>query len=86
MLSYSTDRKSADAAVDKLVAFLDEVEAATGAKQIHIVAHSMGNRVLLPALGAHRQRRCQCRAAAHWRESSSPRRPCPSVNSIAGST
>jgi len=47
---YGTDRASADAAVKSLVDFLGVVAAATGAEKIHIVAHSMGNRVLLPAL------------------------------------
>ncbi len=50
MLRYGSDRSSADAAVNPLVAFLGQVVAATGAKQVHIVAHSMGNRVLLPSL------------------------------------
>jgi esterase/lipase superfamily enzyme len=47
---YGTDRASADKAADSLAAFLAMVEAATGAETIHLVAHSMGNRVLLPAL------------------------------------
>jgi esterase/lipase superfamily enzyme len=50
MLKYGTDRTSADAAVDRLVEFLGQVEDATGAEQIHVIAHSMGNRVLLPSL------------------------------------
>jgi esterase/lipase superfamily enzyme len=47
---YGTDRASADRAVTSLVEFLGRVQGATGAEKIHIIAHSMGNRVLLPAL------------------------------------
>ena len=50
MPRYGTDRSSADAAVTALVTFLGQVVSATGAKQVHIIAHSMGNRVLLPSL------------------------------------
>jgi esterase/lipase superfamily enzyme len=49
-LRYGTDRSSADASADSLVEFLGEVARASGAEQIHALAHSMGNRVLLPAL------------------------------------
>ena len=47
---YGTDRKSADAAADRLVEFLDHLATLDAAGPIHAVAHSMGNRVLLPAL------------------------------------
>jgi esterase/lipase superfamily enzyme len=47
---YGTDRVAAGNASDALVAFLTEVAAATGTANIHVIAHSMGNRVLLPAL------------------------------------
>ena len=47
---YGTDRDIADRAVDRFVEFLGQVEQATGAGKIHLIAHSMGNRVLLPAL------------------------------------
>lgn len=47
---YGTDRDIADRAVDRFVEFLGQVEQATGAEKIHLIAHSMGNRVLLPAL------------------------------------
>ena len=47
---YGTDRVTAGNASDALVAFLTEVATATGIAKIHVIAHSMGNRVLLPAL------------------------------------
>jgi esterase/lipase superfamily enzyme len=47
---YGTDRGSADQAAERLAAFLGIVEAVTGAETIHVIAHSMGNRVLFPAL------------------------------------
>jgi esterase/lipase superfamily enzyme len=50
MLRYGTDLDSAAAAANSLAEFLTAVEHATGAEKIHLVAHSMGNRVLLPAL------------------------------------
>lgn len=50
MVRYGSDRKIADATVPRLVEFLSTLLAATGAERIHLVAHSMGNRVLLPAL------------------------------------
>lgn len=49
-LRYGTDRGSADKAAESLAAFLEMVGAASGAEKIHIIAHSMGNRVLLPVL------------------------------------
>jgi len=50
VLRYGTDRVSADETFPRLIEFLGSVQAATGAKQLHLVAHSMGNRLLLPAL------------------------------------
>lgn len=50
VLRYGTDRDIADRAVDRFVEFLAQVELATGAEKINLIAHSMGNRVLLPAL------------------------------------
>ncbi len=49
-MRYGTDRASADKAAGSLADFLGMVEAATGVETIHLIAHSMGNRVLLPAL------------------------------------
>lgn len=50
VLRYGTDRDIADRSVGRFVEFLGQVEQATGADKIHLIAHSMGNRVLLPAL------------------------------------
>jgi esterase/lipase superfamily enzyme len=50
VLRYGTDRASADAAVARFVDFLGQVADASGAEKIHLIAHSMGNRVLLPGL------------------------------------
>lgn len=47
---YGLDRAAADVAAHELVAFLRQFSDATGVARIHVVAHSMGNRVLLPAL------------------------------------
>jgi len=47
---YGTDRASADAAVADFADFIGQVADATGAGKIHLIAHSMGNRVLLPGL------------------------------------
>jgi esterase/lipase superfamily enzyme len=47
---YGTDRKSAADTVDALASFLVRIAQATGTAKINIIAHSMGNRVLLPAL------------------------------------
>ena len=49
-LKYASDKVIADAAPQALLDFLRAVEIASGAEKIHVVAHSMGNRVLLPAL------------------------------------
>lgn len=47
---YGLDRAAADAAAHELVAFLRQFSEATGVARLHVIAHSMGNRVLLPAL------------------------------------
>ena len=47
---YGSDRVSADAAADRLVEFLDRLASIDPDGPLHVVAHSMGNRVLLPAL------------------------------------
>jgi esterase/lipase superfamily enzyme len=50
LLRYGTDRDNADRAAASLAEFLNVVAASTDAERIHVIAHSMGNRVLLPAL------------------------------------
>ncbi len=48
---YFADQKSSLAAVDDLRAFLEFVVAKSGASHVHLIAHSMGNPLLLRALG-----------------------------------
>jgi len=47
---YSADREAAEFTAEHLANFLDSVVSAVGAKHIHIIAHSMGNRALTLAL------------------------------------
>ncbi len=48
--SYDTDRESAVAAAQDLAAFIETVAVYSGAAQVHVIAHSMGNEPLLAAL------------------------------------
>lgn len=48
--SYFTDRETVDIATEQLKVFLQRVVARLGAAKVHLVAHSMGNMVLLRAL------------------------------------
>lgn len=50
MLSYSRDRESAQQAEPYLRAFLNLVVKQSGAKKISVIAHSMGNQLLMPVL------------------------------------
>lgn len=52
LLAYPTDEAQAmsEASVAALAALLEDVALRTGAQRIYVVAHSMGNRVLLRAL------------------------------------
>jgi len=52
LLSYAADTRTVagDALLDDVSAFLTEVAQRSGAERIHLVAHSMGTRVLLRAL------------------------------------
>ena len=50
LFSYLDDEKSVALSVGNLKEFLGEVAKRSGAKQVHLIAHSMGNRALLPAL------------------------------------
>jgi esterase/lipase superfamily enzyme len=48
--SYDTDRENAVAAAQDLAAFIETVAVYSGAAQVHVIAHSMGNEPLLAAL------------------------------------
>ncbi len=50
LTGYSGDQRSADASAAPLAEFLTRVATETGAKKIHLVAHSLGNRALVGAL------------------------------------
>lgn len=50
--AYRADQKAADASVDHLKRFLMSLAATPGIKSIHIIAHSMGNRLLAQTLAA----------------------------------
>ena len=47
---YADDQRSADASAGPLAEFLSRVATETGARSIHLVAHSLGNRALVGAL------------------------------------
>jgi esterase/lipase superfamily enzyme len=47
---YFDDQESSRDAIDYLADFLDDIQAQTSAKKIHLIAHSMGNEVLTQAL------------------------------------
>lgn len=48
--SYDSDRENAVAAAQDLAAFIETVAVYSGAAQVHVIAHSMGNEPLLAAL------------------------------------
>jgi esterase/lipase superfamily enzyme len=50
LFGYSDDEKSVSLTVENLKKFLNELAQRSGAVRIHLIAHSMGNRALLPAL------------------------------------
>jgi esterase/lipase superfamily enzyme len=50
VFSYVADRTTIEASVDALAAFLATLKDRTGAASVSVVAHSMGNRVLMEAL------------------------------------
>ena len=49
--AYGADETAAGASADQFVEFLTTIAGVTGADKIHIIAHSMGNQILLNALG-----------------------------------
>ena len=55
-LRYAADEEAAQSSIEQLEAFLSLVANESGAARIHLIAHSMGNRVLLEALRALQQR------------------------------
>jgi esterase/lipase superfamily enzyme len=50
LLKYAADLNNNDWTVEHLRTFLDELSAQSGARTVHLIAHSMGNRALLHAL------------------------------------
>jgi len=51
VLAYDGDEETVDFSAPNLQTFLERVARESGAKRIHIMAHSMGNRLLTRALG-----------------------------------
>ncbi len=49
-LKYTFDEQNAEVSIPALREFLEDLAVRSGAKRIHIIAHSMGNRVLAGAL------------------------------------
>lgn len=49
-LDYFTDRETVDIAIEQFKGFIQRVVVPLGAAKVHLVAHSMGNMVLLRAL------------------------------------
>ena len=47
---YAKDEETVALTVDRLVAFLKKLTETSGAAEIHLIAHSMGNRALINAL------------------------------------
>lgn len=49
-LSYLSDIEKADTSIPKLEKFIEDIVIKTGVEHLHLVAHSMGNRILTRAL------------------------------------
>jgi len=50
LLAYGKDRTMADESAESLAEFLAQLQQIKGVRTVHLVAHSMGNRVLLQSL------------------------------------
>ena len=50
LLAYTADGRNADVSAAQLKSFLDQLTGGTGIATVHLIAHSMGNRVLTQAL------------------------------------
>lgn len=50
LTGYGADQRAADASAKPLAEFLTRIATETGARKIHLVAHSLGNRALVGAL------------------------------------
>ncbi|HEU5041034.1 MAG TPA: alpha/beta fold hydrolase, partial [Gemmatimonadales bacterium] len=50
LFHYASDREAAEWSAAHLRGFLDSIVAITGARKLHVIAHSMGNRALTLAL------------------------------------
>jgi esterase/lipase superfamily enzyme len=50
VFDYTADSKSAEVSADYLRAFLEDIAKQIGVRKLHVLAHSMGNKVLLDAL------------------------------------
>jgi esterase/lipase superfamily enzyme len=50
LLAYTRDGRNADVSAAHLKSFLEQLTANTGVRTVHLIAHSMGNRVLTQAL------------------------------------
>jgi esterase/lipase superfamily enzyme len=49
-LSYLSDVEKADASIPKLEKFIEDIVKETGVEHLHLIAHSMGNRILTRVL------------------------------------
>jgi esterase/lipase superfamily enzyme len=54
LISYNKDGRNAELSVPHFNAFLSNLASKTGARRIHVIAHSMGNRVVVRALSTPR--------------------------------
>lgn len=52
LVAYEKDVRNVDLSASQLMTFLSQCSNFTGAKQIHIIAHSMGNRAVVKALAS----------------------------------